>query len=560
MKMKRLVSAIAALAMSVSTLTAFAATAVTLDETTVTTTGTVADGVVTLTSGGNSGKDVSQNATIDLGTIEEGIVTLNFTWGLGGATGTRGRSVVAVQDDNGNDIFRYQYDGQDKDISFNGVEYNVDFARNQTRTVTAVINLYSSSVTVSGMDNDSTATFYNAAAANVGQIYFEANAKASWTNTTTLTDISYDVETQEVQYYDYAVNYKLADGTVIDSLSSAAVEGAVITAESMFEKDGVRYYITADAAPSMTVASTGENVLDVEVRVADTYTGSVVASTGTVFKEYSVVEGDSYSYSVPLCITDENGKVTAMKDVSGAFSATVTPTASENVTIAYTAYTGTAYFAENEVISDNADTTSANCSGGIATRGEDAGATAFTVAEAGIYSITVAGSCRNTNNSSTFTVYKNSVEEANLVASGDVKGASVNTILTQGTKTTTDVELAAGDVIILAGDSGQTWIDYILVEKTGDIEAPEAKIDSVVEMIKQYPESEDYEGVATALQATFTITGDASFNYVTVTCGEGSAEGAVTVVSGDGAEAVYGIVINALVEAADVTVAAAMAN
>lgn len=365
-----------------------------------------------------------------------------------------------------------------------------------------------------------------------------------------------DGDVPSIPTVDYTINYNL-DGTPISTVTASDFEGVEIAADSAIWVDDVKYIVTSETT-TITLDSTAEsNVLNVDVRVADTYTGNVIASTGDVVGTYSVVEGDSFTYSNSKYLTDADKKVTAVAD-GNVFTTTVAPTSNDDIVVPYTAYEGVAYFAEYENISDNSENPQYQYSGGNARRAENDGAAAFTVAEAGMYKITVAASCRNSGASSVFAVYKNEVAEGNLIFNGDVKGASQNTVQTTGTKTTeNDVELAAGDVIILQGDAGNTWVDYILVEKTADIAEPE--IITEISVINQYvngtvlEDGTEVEGDATSLKAIFTISGETAFNYVSFTVSDVTAEKAVTTVSGDGATVTYGIIVDAVIEADAVT-------
>ena len=122
-----------------------------------------------------------------------------------------------------------------------------------------------------------------------------------------------------------------------------------------------------------------------------------------------------------------------------------------------------------------------------------------------------------------------------------------------GTYTATE----AGTVEIVAGtESGGYWSSITVTYP----KAKEASITSEVTNVEQFS-GDDYDesdNVATAMKVKFTISGETSFNYVTFTVGTGSASGAVTTVSGDSASATYGVVVNALVDAADLTATASM--
>lgn len=570
MKMKKIVSSIAALAIassafvSLATVASADSTAVNIDSTTVTGTATVSDGKITVTSGGVSDKDISQEAYLDLGTISEGIVTLTATWEIGSATGTRGYSLFEVQDDTGNAILSYQYNGQGKTLDFNGTTSVVaNFDRNTTATVKAIINLYTNKVTVSGVGSHvATEVAFYKNATNVGQIYLKGNAKAGWSNTTKLSNVSYEVETRTVTSADYTINYQLADGTTVKSVLDTGLVDEVVSASAgdvVYDESGTKYFVTEDK--SMTLVD-GTNVLNVPVRAAEEYAVTVNA-IGGIEKNLltdTAVENDDYSYSYPAYIKDEDGNYYKAEDTTyGETVSNVSAPITKEVT--YTLAENVVAFIEGEnYVNAGAIAAYSNGSYGyMASTNSVGGQVEVATLPAGKYRIDVAyhnDGGRHGNRGFYFRDKTNTDNGTNTVGGVDIVRDAATGIYT-GTMT-----LTKNTSLSLTGYTGTTsgevngktnqsvYFDYVVITKTGSVDTEITKTNSF--------SGDTYIGEATAFKVQFKINGDASFNHVkfAVTKGEstGSVEGDVTVLSGDGATVVYGVVVDALVESEDLTV------
>lgn len=162
--------------------------------------------------------------------------------------------------------------------------------------------------------------------------------------------------------YDYTINYKL-DGVEapVKTSSAKAEAGTVVTAESVFWADDIKYFITADTAPTLTVTAEGTNTINVPVRKANTY-DVVVNAVGGTSKELvnaSVVEGENYSYGFPMYIVDGSNIVyEAAANTDPYYGATLTNVnKDETVAITYTKK------AENVVIYDDLDGSTAQNAG-----------------------------------------------------------------------------------------------------------------------------------------------------------------------------------------------------
>ena len=282
-----------------------------------------------------------------------------------------------------------------------------------------------------------------------------------------------DDDLPAVKVAKFDIEYVTDEGDTLTKASSGAGnvgEAPVLsgTDTADFVEDGQKYIYVSDNSSELTTAADGTTVVTVTVRAAELYEMVVEAEIDGDFAaeidRQFVFEGDVFNYSIPKYLTDENGMVIGTAD-SSTYSYSVTAEQSKTIYVNYKAYSRNAYFAEHEALSAANPLAAVTLSGGSATKAVNAGVTAFEEPEAGDYRITVAGFCRNVSNSSKFYVYKNSVDEANLLFEGDVVGASQNNIASSGIKTSGAITISEGDSIIIAGDNGNTYIDYILMEE-----------------------------------------------------------------------------------------------
>lgn len=268
----------------------------------------------------------------------------------------------------------------------------------------------------------------------------------------------------------YDVQYVTDDGTVLSKSGNGSGDAGTAPAISSgdkeaFVEDGQKYIYVSDNASSLTLDAENKVTVIVTVRKAASYNvtvNGVVNEATYQLGNSSVFEGDSWTYTFPKYLTDSDTKVLGTNDSEPCY-ASVTPEDNITVPVNYTAYEGTAQFIEAEdfmagVLSNQGT----GASSGYGKRVSGDAENALTVAADGIYNVTVAAFCRNTNNNSTYSVYVNG---AAIAIDVDAKGASQNK---PAVNTVENVELKAGDVISVSGDSGQTYIDYVLIEKTGD--------------------------------------------------------------------------------------------
>lgn len=434
-------------------------------------------------------KSGGESATKSLSGLvkDSDIVQITGTWIAGGAPGRNGSyDYISL----GEDIQIRAYE-QDKKatVVINSAETSIDYTgRNETYTFDVTIDTAKktvNSVTINsvgviaseqsltnGTVNSLTTGHYKAGGENYGiNVY--------------LKKIEVKTTAQAVSTADYTINYVAGDKTVY-SVSSTGVIGQTVTAETVvMDEDGQRYYITDTTAPTFQIAA-NNNVWTVNVRAAENYTVKVVPSTDAskVIATGTVVEGDSYTYTYPMYLTDEDNKVVAKADAT-SYGATVTPTSNNQVfTVDYTAYTGTAYAVEAEDVITGVShdgLSSWNLSSADAVRGfPNSAKTVLTVPESGKYKVTYAalGTNYGEGKGGTVALYKNSTEEENIINSVNVDYITTSAVRTTGTVSKEDVELRKGDTIVVLTSMSTGALDYVLIEKTGDLQE-EPEVDTV---------------------------------------------------------------------------------
>ena len=417
-------------------------------------------------------------------------------------------------DGSGNQILRLTYPGAASsttagDILINGTAAALDgtnfsYAKaNSTAPLTwytfdAVLDfgLHTFSYTIYSATNPknivasaSNVGFLNATASNLARLgfYYRGNTQnISLDNFETYSIVSNDA------VYPYEMQY-VCNEEVVYSEKGEAKAGAVISGSKDVlaaneTKDGKKYFRVASEAPEFTVEEVEEgetNTFKVDVREAATYAVKLVPSTdaSTIIASNNVIEGESWLYSYPAYLTDANNKVFASTSAT-SFNGSITPTKDETITLPYTAYTGEAWFFEGEANGGDGTTIdSAALSSGKAIRHISASRGSYRVVsvevpETGIYTVTVRG-VTNRTGEGTLNVYVNNTE-SDAIDTLDIRYATTNSgPLTQSKE---EVELKAGDRIIVKGSGDNDGCDYILLEKTGEVEpeltAPEVTIEA----------------------------------------------------------------------------------
>ncbi len=183
----------------------------------------------------------------------------------------------------------------------------------------------------------------------------------------------------------------------------------------------------------------------------------------SVYSNAEVTVGTQIDYAYPKYLTDENGKVTHVCSVA-TYSGRVSPTSEGSIDIKYSAYNGTAYFAEAEnALSLTATVANSKLSSGVAVRGGNKTIKFLDVVESGIYKVTCVVFSNNLNATRTLDVLRND----DILESIDINW-SVNSATSSGIRVINDVTLFANDVINVKPSDTQVSFDYILIEKTGE--------------------------------------------------------------------------------------------
>ncbi len=242
-------------------------------------------------------------------------------------------------------------------------------------------------------------------------------------------------------------------------------------------EDNTTYYYRAVLAGysnfegRFTVASE-DPAVSFEMTALERYTFTVNAVCGddvlkTFYTDNDSYEGKKCSVAMPKYLTDDNNKVTYAKSDDTYYTDFTSSANNATQTVSYVAYEGTAYFYEGESYSAlGTKITSGNCSNNSAGRGlNNTTLDLCTVAEAGKYTVSYAICSNNVNAARTCSFYRNSSEYTLDTQSCQW---SVNYIKTTGSKSF-EAGFAAGDVLQMYASDGNVILDYVLLERTGDL-------------------------------------------------------------------------------------------
>lgn len=215
--------------------------------------------------------------------------------------------------------------------------------------------------------------------------------------------------------------------------------------------------------------------------------------------------GDSYTYYAPKYIV-KDGTLYVISANETETKKDITLDSVTNYDVLYNAVdTGVYYFFE---LDGDYTTRAANESNGSA-GATNGGVTIFTAPENGVYKITA--NCYGGSENRTVTIYKNSMQEDNLLVTSGALSIYAN-----GTDVVAEnVELKTGETIIVKGSASTSYMDYAIIQKTGELEVPEPVEPSVNKTVKEVSRSTDLEGNdAISYMAKFDITGSYEVNGV----------------------------------------------
>lgn len=338
--------------------------------------------------------------------------------------------------------------------------------------------------------------------------------------------------------YDYTINYTYNGTTVYTGKGSAAENEVVKAEQSVYGKtDNQKYYTIVqedETLPSITISANAENnVIDVPVRMAEVYNVSIKSSVSdTVINTGTAVEGDSseaLAYPKYELVGTTLYGADALDDGGKRYSYTFT-NATKDTTEKYIEYTdanaGTiVYYSEAEDINGLTELTkgsnvfarSSNQKAAYAA--ED---TVITTLPAGKYKVHMA----YYSNSSAgvtlkFALGNNNFEAKHEGASNSVSYDSEEIVITD-----------ESDLTFLASGTVADGLDYIYVEKTGDVEpTPVEKTLPEVAVAEAATYDNPGSNPAKAYTGTFTVgENNYSVNGVkwTATIGEKSGDATST--------------------------------
>ncbi len=576
MKMKRLVSAIAALAMSVSSLVAFAAEG---DVTTVLSNALTDSTALTDTDAYTWGADVAGLVTAGSGVIltnnnstannYENKDFVTFTEVVGDATHKVNVSynLYSIKD-KGQAVTNYimSYYDAAGNLLFSISEGNggwaypstLTYADSATTTATASLNSHMAKATTTSVsfevtftDSGNLLTIDGASYAFVGggikdvklsvsggQDYGRGTYVSNYLMTTT--------EVAAATPVDYTINYIYNGETVSTATGTGMVDTDVTADNVVTTADGVKYFAADDATLTMTLVK-GENVLNVDLREANSYTITVNA-VGDVTKEIkteTILEGDSKDVVWPMYIVEDGVGYEATVYGGTYYGTTVSnPTADTTIEVTYTKkYEDVAVY--DELDGSTANFANVRCSNGSAL--DNAAYTSSVDLEPGVYTVLVRYSKKGRGATLT-------VGDTLIMTAESASGAWTTTTVENVTVT------EAAPLVWNAGASGTyDAIDTVLVYKTGEYTPEPTSIDGTIAWVADFT-GDAYEGEATALTATFDVPEDTTYESVTVAMADGSAsvtktaEDGITIVTGG--QVVYGIVVNSIVTADALTAVA----
>ena len=326
---------------------------------------------------------------------------------------------------------------------------------------------------------------------------------------------------EQVSMKEYTVNYIFND-TTVNTVTGTEAVGNTVEADSNFTaEDGIRYFATDEAVLTMVITADGDNILNIPVREAYTYTATITESVdNTVLATAeNVVEGDDVSLYYPKYYV-KDGVAYASSANNNEYRAVCSyDEQSKVITYSATDYDNVVYYAECEdVVADGwyVYTDTARMAGGAGGRGS----AVITTLPAGVYELNYAAR-------------GNGLPTATVKAGDEViSEAEVHGYVTYGTAEfilTEDTEISISLPVSNAG------VDYVLINKTGDYVPLPSAVDA--ELAEDFDDetAEDAATGASIWTATINGTG-ATYSTITATAADDTvATGTydATTISGD---------------------------
>lgn len=451
----------------------------------------VIEGVLKNVSGGYGNGSRGAEYVADFEKIGSGnVVKVTFKWSTGDATGnkTQSYSETYIADENGKRVFSIRYLGQNRYLNVNGVQVATNVARKSTFDVSAKVNLTTKMIDSLSVGNAYTATniaFESAEAENISKFGFIHYARAStWTNTSSIDDVSITYEAVTETVANYIVKY--VDESSNEIATQSVRTGVVGEAITLMETDknaifynDVKYIYKSDDVSGKIVEENGSTVVTVTFCEAEKYSYTVNAvSVSTVLKE--LVSGTQYEgerarafYSKAFNL-DGKWYMTEGNSAYPTYAKDFTEAGVLNVEFAES---DIAYFSEIEDLTPSAawasgGTVPERYSNGKAVRlAKNSYVSTAPIESGGICSVTVWA--RNTSSSLTANIPTIGIKDSE----GNITDLGVTFAQPWGTntgisKTLDNVVIPAGYSLVLNNTS--SWssnlqLDYIYLKKTGEL-------------------------------------------------------------------------------------------
>ena len=335
------------------------------------------------------------------------------------------------------------------------IHVEINTAKNNVTALTIVgteMNGKHASYTLAGETPLGTSPAYNTVTVGVNRVAGSVS--------TAVTSIKITEEEQAVVTADYKVNY-IYNGTPIRTDAGKTSVDAIVSAESSFWIDEVKYVLEGEQTTSMTIVE-GTNILNVNVKECDTYAWTVKSSTGITLKSGNNYADESITTAYPeFCLDGATlYQMEKYDDSKKQYNVTFTLDTDNKEVIINSSQiaTNAIYYREGEDI-----TGMSKCSGnniGVRCSDSDAGTTqealTITTLPAGKYIISV-GLYENSSNNyhtATFTV-------------GSYELSHTCTAVNQNAKTFEEITLTeATDVIYSGTTNPKNGLDYIYITQS----------------------------------------------------------------------------------------------
>lgn len=525
MNFKKIVSAVSALAISVSAFAGLAVTASAADvvyNVDYTAAGAVNDGWASTSSNKPTITVDSTNGLLHTAaqanskardyvskkTISEagynGIVTIDtdVTW-IGNTSGNTASNIYTyfgVEALDGTQVITIGADGQNKKVMVNGaIAASSDTARGGSWHINIVANVATGGVDYTITSGNSTVDSGTVAttASNVAVLTtgLSSTTKNTAVEQTAIKNITVTQEDVVAETAGYTVKYVNQDDNNAEIKESASRTGVVGVAPVLLESDTAniaatestpKYVYVSDDASEKSITSDGTTVVTVVYREAAKYNYTVNASTGAAIASGNLYEGDSATVAYPQYQLVDGTLYEAAKhnDSAKQYNWTFTPDADNYVlTIPYsaTAITNVVYLTEGEDIqgisprsgtnSNNVSIRSSNSNAGYAA--EDLTITTLPAGEYKLVGVLFSGSKDND--------YTFNFELGDKTYGAVAKGSS-NWIGFESEPMLITEESA---LVLKASGSGTALLDYVYVVKTGEYEAPATPSVSAESAVKE---------------------------------------------------------------------------